>query len=475
MKIALIGPAYPYKGGGAQHTTELAHRLTAAGHDVVIESWRAMYPAALYPGVQTAPAPEGEPYPRTRRLLSWRRPDGWLRTGKRLRGADLAVFAFLAPVQVPAYLGILRGLRRARGGAPAVVVICHNVLPHERRPGDVRLTGALLRRADGVLTHTERLARAARDLAPGTPAWVAPMPPHLPARGGTVSSGDGPEPSGAPAAANDWGGAAPESPAPAVAPVVGDHAAEAGGAVRTSGVVHPVGAAGSGPGGAGLAEDDLEDPGGLRRSRVGQSARAVKDQGQEPAAAESLHLLFFGIVRPYKGLDVLLRALARVGGGPPALTLTVAGEFWGGLDATRALVSELGLGDRVELRPGYVPAGEIGALLGAADALVLPYRHATASQNAWLAFSHGIPVIATRTGTFGEQISDGVDGLLCEPGDESSLAAALARFGEPGVARRLRDGVRPVAEDALWEAYLAALLGAAAPGTPPTRAAGVRT
>jgi glycosyltransferase involved in cell wall biosynthesis len=517
MKIALIGPAYPYKGGGAQHTTELAHRLTAAGHDVVIESWQAMYPAVLYPGVQTAPGAEGEPYPRTRRLLSWRRPDGWLRAGKRLRGVDLTVFAFLAPVQVPAYLAIVRGLRRARGGGPAVVVICHNVLPHERRPGDVRLTRALLRRADEILTHTERLARAARDLAPGTPVRVAPMPPHLPARGGTAAPEDGPELSGAPlgvrgggddalrpsGAAPGLGGDPPEPPgAPLAVPAwagtpepaaaqaarpapASGAAVPAGGGPESSGAPpvggRAAGAAEPGLGGAVPGGDGPEYPRALRRPRSARHAAAVRDQGAESAAGQclppartSLHLLFFGIVRPYKGLDVLLRALARAGGGPPMLTLTVAGEFWGGLHATRALVSELGLGDRVELRPGYVAAGEIGALLGAADALVLPYRHATASQNAWLAFSHRVPVIATRTGTFGEQVSDGVNGLLCEPGDESSLAAALARFGEPGVAKRLRDGVRPVAEDALWEAYLAALLAAAVPGTPPTPA-GVTT
>ena len=118
MRIALIGPAHPYKGGGARHTTELAHRLAAAGHEVVIESWRAMYPAALYPGVQTVQEAEGEPYPLTRRLLSWRRPDGWLRAGRRLRGrCDLAVFAFLAPVQVPAYLGHHVGACAGPGGA----------------------------------------------------------------------------------------------------------------------------------------------------------------------------------------------------------------------------------------------------------------------------------------------------------------------------------------------------------------------
>ncbi len=388
MRIALIGPAHPYKGGGARHTTELAHRLAAAGHDVVIESWHAMYPAALYPGVQHVDVAEGPPYPRTRRLLSWRRPGSWLRAGRRLRGAcDLAVFVYLTPVQAPVYLSIMWGLRhgsaavkypwrrraaaaRATGAAgqygPRVVLLCHNVLPHERRRGDIALTRAVLRRSDAALTHTERLARAARGLAPGTPVRVAAMPPHLP---------------------------------------VSRAAAAAAGA--------PVGR------------------GATRR------------------------LLFFGIVRPYKGLDVLLRAMARA---PATLVLTVAGEFWGGTGDTLALVGDLGLASRVELRPGYVPADEIAALFGGADALVLPYRSATSSQNAWLAFAHGLPVIATRTGTFAEQVTDGVDGLLCEPDNAADLARALARLCEPGVAEQLRAGVSPVDGRSLWDAYLGELV-----------------
>ena len=112
MRIALVGPAHPYKGGGARHTTELAHRLAAAGHDVIIESWRAQYPSRLYPGQQTVDVPEGAPYPRTRRRLAWYRPDGWLAEGRRLRPADLVVFALLTPLQVPPYLAIMSRLGR---------------------------------------------------------------------------------------------------------------------------------------------------------------------------------------------------------------------------------------------------------------------------------------------------------------------------------------------------------------------------
>ncbi|MFD0851275.1 glycosyltransferase, partial [Actinomadura adrarensis] len=133
-------------------------------------------------------------------------------------------------------------------------------------------------------------------------------------------------------------------------------------------------------------------------------------------------LLFFGMVRHYKGLDVLLRALDA---GPEDVSLTVAGEFWGGVDEMRALIRELGLGERIDLRPGYVPAADVPGLFADADALVLPYRSATASQNVWMAHEYGLPVIATRVGGFPDQVRDGVDGLICEPGDVGSLTDAL--------------------------------------------------
>jgi glycosyltransferase involved in cell wall biosynthesis len=363
VKIAIVGPTFPYKGGGAHHTTELAHRLAGAGHEVTLESWRAQYPSFLYPGRQTISAPEGTPFPQTLRKLSWRRPDGWLRAGRRLRSRDVVVLAVLSSVQVPAYLGILSGLKSsARRRRARVVALCHNVLPHERKPYDEPLMRALLRRVDGVLVHSAQQAELARTLT-GRPVRVAEMPAHLPT------------------------GRSPR-----------DHA-------------------------------DVSGP----RNR----------------------LLFFGMIRPYKGLDVLLRALAV---GPAEVGLTVAGEFWGGLDDTRRLITELGLTERVELRPGYVPAEEVPALFAAADALVLPYRSATASQNVWMAYEEGVPVIATRVGGFPEQIRDGVDGLVCEPDDVGSLAEALKRFYAPGEPERFRAGVRPVDHGPLWAAYLDELL-----------------
>ena len=386
MRIALIGPAHPYKGGGARHTTELARWLAGAGHDVVLESWRHQYPAGLYPGGrQTVDVPDGEPFPGTRQDLSWASPVSWLRAGRRLRGADLVAFALMIPPQAIPYLGIMTALRgrggRARdtgpGPAPRTVVICHNVLPHESRPADKQLTRWLLRSAGGALTHSAEEAARARTLAPGALVTAARMPPHLPA-------------------------ADPAVP-------LDDHA-----------------------------------PFADRRS------------SPPVPAPGSCHLLFFGIVRPYKGLDVLLRAMAR---GPGHVTLTVAGEFWGKAEAeTRALIGRLDLTGRVTLRPGYVPANEIPALFDAADALVLPYRSATSSQNAWLAFEYGRPVVVTQAGTLADQVRDGVDGVVCAPDDEDDLLRALVRISAPGEVERLRSAVRAADPGRYWKEYLDALL-----------------
>jgi glycosyltransferase involved in cell wall biosynthesis len=353
-----VGPAHPYKGGGAQHTTELAHRLDELGHDVVIESWRAQYPSFLYPGQQTIDVPDGRPYSRVLRHLDWRRPDGWVGCGRRLRSADLVILTVLSPVQVPAYLGILWGI----GGRARTLALCHNVLPHERKPYDRPLMKALLGRVDGVLAHSEPQAALARELT-ARPVSVAAMAPHLPTASTTASAAAG---------------------------------------------------------------------------RTGREIRR--------------NLLFFGIVRPYKGLDLLLRAL------PEGVRLTVAGEFWGGVDETRKLIADLGLGDRVDLRPGYVAAEAVPALFAEADALVLPYRHATASQNVWLGHEHGVPVIASRVGALGDHITDGVDGLLVEPGDVGRLRAAIERFYADPEA--LLSGVKSVDPEPFWSSYVDTLLAA---------------
>jgi len=166
VRIALIGPAHPDHSGAARHTTELAYRLAAAGHNVIIESWRA-------PG---AAGGDGEEYPRTYRRLAWYRPDGWIAAGRRLRSADLVVFALPSQAQVPSYLSVLTALALGPD-RPRTALICHTALPAGERGGPA-LTRTLLARADTVIVHSAAQAAQARTLAPEVPIVIARMPPQ---------------------------------------------------------------------------------------------------------------------------------------------------------------------------------------------------------------------------------------------------------------------------------------------------------
>ena len=368
MRIAVVGPAHPYKGGSAQHTTALAHQLSAAGHDVWLESWRRQYPGFLYPGVLTVDEPEGDLFASTGRSLDWYRPDGWWRTGRRLAAAghEAVVIALFTPVQVPAYLALARA---ARAGGARVVALCHNVLPHERRRFDRPAMKAMLRAVDAVVVHAAAEAELAASLT-SVQVEVAPLPLHLP---GTETAGT-PDPDGR-----------------------------------------------------------------LQRNR----------------------LLFFGMVRQYKGVDVLLRALA---GTRAEVALTIAGEIWEGRAELLGLITELRLGNRVTVNDGYLPTAAIPGLFASADALVLPYRSGTASQNALIAFQFGLPVIATRAGAVAEAVEPGVSGLLCAPGDVADLTRAIDELYAPGVLAALQRGVRAPDTKLAWENYVAAIEHASSSG-----------
>jgi|GEM_PF-98171 len=182
MKIAVIGPTHPYKGGIAQHTTELARRLSAAGHDVVLHSWKAQYPQRLYPGKMTVTDAERDvaEFDRVERRLAWYSPWSWVSTGRRLRDADLVLVAHSNPFQIPHHWTILRSMgRRPRGQAR--VMVAHNVVPHDASPMQQRAVRLLAGSVDHVVVHSADEARRAADLLPNVPHTQLPLPPFGPA------------------------------------------------------------------------------------------------------------------------------------------------------------------------------------------------------------------------------------------------------------------------------------------------------
>ncbi len=141
-------------------------------------------------------------------------------------------------------------------------------------------------------------------------------------------------------------------------------------------------------------------------------------------------LLFFGLVRHYKGLDILLRGRWRVAAARPR---GYGGRrvLGGWAETKRDLITELGLAERVSLREGYLEAAELPAVFAPVMPWsALPVGHG--SQNALLAFEHDRPVIATRTGALADAVTDGVDGIVCEADDVAALAGGIERFYAPG-------------------------------------------
>lgn len=168
-------------------------------------------------------------------------------------------------------------------------------------------------------------------------------------------------------------------------------------------------------------------------------------------------LLFFGFVRPYKGLDVAIEALARLGSDYGDVSLWVAGEFWEDEQRYRKLIAERGLENRVRIEAGFLPESDLALRLAVCDGVVLPYRSATGSGVLGSAYAGGKPVIATSTGCFKEMVIPGQTGLLCRPGDPDSLAQAIREFYQAPGPQRFQAGVTQAAQQFSWDGILNAI------------------
>ena len=145
--------------------------------------------------------------------------------------------------------------------------------------------------------------------------------------------------------------------------------------------------------------------------------------------------LFSGLLRPYKGWDVLLEAFAAARREVPEAQLVLAGEAWG---SARDVPARAPAGVRLELR--YLSEDERALWFAACDAVVCPYRHATGSGIAADALAFSRPVIGSAVDGLAGIVEEGRSGLLVPPGDAGALAAAIVRFVREGLGPRLSAG-----------------------------------
>jgi len=373
MKVALLGPTHPYRGGIAHYTTLLA-RAFAARHDVAIVSFSRLYPGFLFPGTTQFDAsaeailPPVEP----ERIVDSLNPWTWRRAGRRLRALapDVLIVPWWHPFFGPS-LGLAARLAR-RGGAPKRIFLCHNVEPHEPTPLLRAMATYGLGAADGFLVHAREEAARLQPRAKGRPVRIHPHPSY------EIFSARPPD----------------------------------------------------------------------------------RDRARASLGASGRVLLFFGYVRPYKGLHDLLAALALA--RPDAWDLLyVVGEFYEPRDRYDAALAHPALAGKVRVVDRYVANEEVATYLAAADAIALPYRSATGSGIAQVAFGAGVPVIATRTGGLADVVEEGVSGFLVPPSDPPALARAVERFFDENWGPRLREGVARARGRFTWDALVDALVALA--------------
>jgi glycosyltransferase involved in cell wall biosynthesis len=168
------------------------------------------------------------------------------------------------------------------------------------------------------------------------------------------------------------------------------------------------------------------------RSGTPENGAADSAASGTAAAGASEHtpgptrLLYFGIIRPFKGVEDLLTAFASLT-ATEALDyrLTVVGETWEGWTLPAELIAAHPHRDRITFINRYVTDAEAAELFAAADALVLPYHRSSSSGPLSMAIGHGLPVLVTRVGGLVEAAGDYAGAVFVPPKDPAALAAAL--------------------------------------------------
>lgn len=150
-----------------------------------------------------------------------------------------------------------------------------------------------------------------------------------------------------------------------------------------------------------------------------------------------LELLFFGFIRPYKGLDILVEAMGLLRG--KNIHLTIAGEFWGGQEETERRIHDLGIEAQIDVVAQYINEQETAEYFSRADIVVLPYKSATGSGVVPIAYHYGKPVIVTPVGGLKDVVVDGKTGFFVEVGSATSLADKIQLLTSDGLAKMKPD------------------------------------
>ncbi len=340
LKICIVGPAWPLRGGLATFDELFCRSLLQCGHDAEIVSYSLQYPSFLFPGSSQydgeTKAPEGISIHTSINSIQ---PLSWLSTASYIKKKkpDFIVTRFWIPFMAPA-LGTIH--RLLKNNNIKRIAIADNVIPHEKRMGDKSLTRYFLKSSDGFITMSKSVLSQLNQFVPNKPKQFLLHPLYT-----------------------SFGEALPKNEARA-------------------------------------------------RLNLPLTERVI---------------LFFGLVRPYKGLDLLLRSMATEGVRNLNLKLIVAGEFYEDKNTYLEQIRKLGLEKQVAIEDRFIPSEEVRYYFSACDLITLPYRNATQSGVTQVAYHFEKPVLVTDVGGLSETVPHGRCGYVVPPEPES-IAEALVDF-----------------------------------------------
>lgn len=368
LKVGIVAPYPPFRGGIAHFTAQFHVNLEPHVAQVTGVSFSRQYPSWLFPGssqFSSEPSSEIE----APALLDSLNPWTWKKTANYLvsNGLDEVVFMVWMPFFAPAFLGIIRYLRKHNIRVTALV---HNVLPHKKQPFGALLTRTLLNQCDRVIALSETVRKDVQALDLKRKADVEMYP-------------------------------------------------------------HPI------------------------YNQFGDPVPKTEARKQLNLPLEGPVVLFFGLVRAYKGLDVLLQAFFSVN---PNIRLVVAGEWYEDHDRLKKLMADPRISDRIVCHNAYIPDSEVKYYFSAADVLVQPYRSATQSGVVQTALHFDLPSIVTEVGGLPEMIVPNESGFVVPPENPERLATAINTFFEGDTSTRMIQATKALKSESSWEHFVSGFL-----------------
>jgi len=342
-KVIIIGPAHPLRGGLATFNQRLAKQFIDEGHECSIVSFSLQYPAFLFPGTTQYSTDTAPSNLTIHTLINSVNPFNWLNIGIKLKQwkPDLIVVRYWLPFMGPALGTILRQVKKNHH--TKIVCIADNVIPHEKRIGDVSFTKYFLKSPDAFVTMSEKVLTDLRKFT-DRPAQLVQHPLY-------------------------------------------DNFGEA------------------------ISKTEARNFLGLNQN-------------------EKI-ILFFGFIRQYKGLDLLLKAMTNEKIKKQNIRLLVAGEFYEDEKPYLQLIQENGLQERLILKTNFIPDSEVKYYLCSSDCVIQPYKNATQSGVTPLAYHFEKPMIVTNVGGLPSLVPNEKVGLVCEP-EPASIAEAILKFYQLG-------------------------------------------